>query len=539
MPAPKKQTFTPINATIGDTAIDLLRAGGQGLSFGFADEIEAIIRSGLNKDKSYKDIVEEIRTDIEKFRERSPVMAYGTEIAASLPTAILGGAGIAKAGATAAKAGLTGAAKLGKGVGTQSAIQGAVYGAGAAEEGERLGGAALGGAIGGAIGKAGDVVLPKVGTAAKQYMEKFAVKPDPSSSLITKGASKLGLTKPSLTIGQKYAGGDAGILGNLINVLEETATGVPGIGSSIQTARLKNIIDYNSYNLNKAIEPLGVKLPKGLTGQEAYTKIDDIINDAYDKVLPKINIKDTDPFYNKIGELIDQSDLGQDGLNKVYSFISKNILDKIDNGQIKGENIKKIESALGNEIKKYSKAPGFEADIGELFKKIQLELRNQIDLQNKSLPELQAVNKAFYNAKRIEDAVIKSAKNQGLFTPSQMIGTMKKLDPSKGKKDFAKGKLPMQKETQIAEQTLGGRFPESGTASRIIAGGMVQDPGKAFVYAIPGIGSDIAYSRPVSTVLGGLLNLPGRLARKGSPSVGGQAGGLLAPSLYNQYFGGQ
>lgn len=522
----------PKRGTREDAIVGVPRALGQGLTFGFADEIEAIIRSGLDKNKSYEDIVTEIRADIDKFRETSPVLAYGSEIAGSLPSALLGGAGIAKAGATAAKAGLTGAAKLGKGVGTQSAIQGAVYGAGASEEGERLGGAALGGAVGGAVGKAGDVILPKVGSAAKEYVKKFTPE---AKTVGQKIAKTLGLTKPPLTIGQKYAGGDAGLFGNLINTIEEAGTGIPGVGSAIQTARLNNLINYNKYMLNDALKPLGIKVPASYEGREAFKFADDAVSNAYEKLLPKITLKDTDLLFNDITNIINKSDLGSDGLNKVYSFVSKNILDKIDNNTLSGDKIKIIESTLGKEKNKFIRKGGFEGDIGEVFQEIQDALRNQIDLQNKNLTELQAVNKTFYNMKRIGDAVVKGAQTEGIYTPSQLLSTIKKQDISIGKKQFARGDLPMQSKTELAEKTLGGKFPESGTASRIIAGNLATDLMKLPTYAIPGAAAYLGYSKPGTAVLSGLLNLPGRVVKGATPTTSG----LLAPSLYNQYFGGQ
>ena len=515
-----------------DAMVGVPRAVAQGITFGFADEIEALIRSGLDKNKSYEEIVKEIRTDIDKFRETSPVLAYGSEIAGSLPTALLGGAGIAKAGATLGKVGVTGAAKLAKGVGTQSAVQGAVYGAGASEEGERLGGAALGGAVGGAIGKAGDVILPKVSSAAKEYIKKFTPE---AKTVGEKIAKTMGLTKPPLTIGQKYAGGDAGILGNLVNTIEEASTGIPGVGTSIQTARLNNLINYNKYMLNDALKPLGVKLPTGYEGRDAFKFADDAVSKAYEKVLQKITIKDTDPLFKDITNIINKSDLSTDGINKVYSFVSKNILDKIEKNTLTGDKIKNIESLLGKEKNKFIRKGGFEGDIGEVFGEIQTALRNQIDLQNKNLVDLQAINKTFYNMKRVGDAVAKGAQTEGIFTPSQLLSTIKKQDISVGKKQFARGDLPMQSKTELAEKTLGGKFPESGTASRIIAGNLATNLMQIPTYGVPGALGYLAYSKPGTAVLSGLLNTPGRVVKGSTPTTSG----LLAPSLYNEYFGGQ
>ena len=136
----KRQAPVNIGTNIARTSL------GQGLLFGFGDEVEAFARS-LYDERDYSDIVKEVRDEIDVFRQQAPVAAYGSEIIGSLPTALLGGAGLARLG-------LKGAGKIG-------AIEGAIYGAGASEgdvttaEGlqQRVTGAATSAALGGAISK--------------------------------------------------------------------------------------------------------------------------------------------------------------------------------------------------------------------------------------------------------------------------------------------------------------------------------------------------------------------------------------------------
>ena len=79
-----------------DLAKNLARAIGQGLSFGFADEAEGFARSVLG-DESYEEARDSARAGLEQFREEMPITAYGAEIAASIPSAIVGGAGLTAA----------------------------------------------------------------------------------------------------------------------------------------------------------------------------------------------------------------------------------------------------------------------------------------------------------------------------------------------------------------------------------------------------------------------------------------------------------
>ena len=59
---------------------DVIRAAGQGISFGFGDEIAALVKSSIG-DQTYEEAVAEERRKLEAFREGNAPLAYGLEIA--------------------------------------------------------------------------------------------------------------------------------------------------------------------------------------------------------------------------------------------------------------------------------------------------------------------------------------------------------------------------------------------------------------------------------------------------------------------------
>lgn len=71
---------------------NLTRTVGQGLSFGFGDEIEAGLRSGFGMTGDYSDIRDDIRGGIQQFSEDNPKTAFGAELGGGLLTGGLGGA---------------------------------------------------------------------------------------------------------------------------------------------------------------------------------------------------------------------------------------------------------------------------------------------------------------------------------------------------------------------------------------------------------------------------------------------------------------
>lgn len=137
--------------TWGDYAGGLARQAAQGLTFGFADEAEAGLRSLGGAD--YSEAVERIRGENQAFAEENPIASLAANVAGGVVPFVAGpGAALARAAVAAPRMlGPTGnvARSAGLGAGT-----GAVAGAGAAEGdlGDRAGGAAAGAAFGAGAG---------------------------------------------------------------------------------------------------------------------------------------------------------------------------------------------------------------------------------------------------------------------------------------------------------------------------------------------------------------------------------------------------
>jgi len=91
---------SPADTDIEETAEDLslleklqggARAFAQGLTFGFADEIEAGLRTGGGVFGDYNKTVQNIRDDIDELRKQSAGLAYGAEIGGALLPSLAAG----------------------------------------------------------------------------------------------------------------------------------------------------------------------------------------------------------------------------------------------------------------------------------------------------------------------------------------------------------------------------------------------------------------------------------------------------------------
>lgn len=152
--------------TWGDYGRGLVQKVGQGVTLGFGDEIGAalgvagnVVARGLGADipeKTYSDILEEIRAPERQFEQRHPVQSMAAEIGGGIAT----GAGAARAIAAAP----TLAARVGRSAATGAGSGAAAgFGTGEGGVGNRLAGAGVGGGIGAVAGPImSEVVGPAV-----------------------------------------------------------------------------------------------------------------------------------------------------------------------------------------------------------------------------------------------------------------------------------------------------------------------------------------------------------------------------------------
>lgn len=473
----------------------IIRAGGQGLAFGFGDELEALYKSRV-QNKNYEEELKKSRDKLKSFRETNPVEAYGSEIVGSIPSSI-GGAGLV------AKAGL-------KGVGKVGALQGGIYGAGTGETAEDRGKQALvTGALGGGVSKLASKILPKTTELAKKFLRNDV----------------------NLTGGQMVKG--SGAFGDLVGGIEASSTSIPGVGVAISQAKTRALSDFNKFAMLEALEPildksskkiLKAKLAK-VDGTDAYNIVDEFMQKQYSDVLGDINFGpnaivalEDDVITTIINSEADEAgkDLVLRAINQIFSKKLK-VDPKTGDKFLSGQDYKRLESELFRLQKNYFKKEDFDTDrIAETFQLLRSVFKNATD-STVGGPKLRKINMAFARLNPIGEAVLSANRTRGIFTTSQLLNSLKKVDVTKGKKITKTGKDPMTQLAREGEELLGQVLPDSGTASRLIAGEGAISPSNLLRYAVPTLVSKGLYNMNVPR---GIFN---------APNVGFQ--GLKNPTL--------
>ncbi len=388
------------------------RALGQGASYSFGDEIEAGIKS-REKGTSYEDELKLSREKLEKFRKTNPVLAYGSEIAGSIPTSL----GV---GGLAVKGGIKGIGKIG-------ALEGAVYGAGMGEtEEDRIKQAVAGGVFGGTISKLGNAILPRTTDLAKKFLKRDI----------------------RLTAGQSVKG--SGALGELVSGIESSSTSIPGVGSAISEAKTQAVSDFNKFAMLEALEPILDKKSKkllterlkNLNGSDAYNEVDEFLSSKFTEAIKELNFSNQtlidiqDDILNVVlsGKLRPKE---EDLIMRIVNDIFTDNL-KVDKktGQLlfSGKNFKELESELFRQQVNYFKKEDFGTDkVAQVIQRLR-DLFKTTASKQAGGESLQKANLSHAKLMPIGEAVGMANRTKGIFSSAQFLNALKKADYTKGKK---------------------------------------------------------------------------------------------------------
>jgi hypothetical protein len=261
------------------------------------------------------------------------------------------------------------------------------------------------------------------------------------------------------TIGQTLGGG--------WNRAEEKLQSLPIIGDMIANARGAAGQQFQEAAFNRALTPIGEKLPSGLTGREAIAHIQNTLSDKYESVLNDIGAIKPDSLFTKqmteLKQMVQAMKLPPEEEAKFMHSISG--LSTKD--AFTSDAFKRIESSLSSNASTLGRGNVFEQSIASAVSQAKANLQDLLRRQagNKA-GELSNVNKAWANFKVVQNASGKLGAEGGEFNPAQLLNAVKTMNKSKDKSQFSAGSALMQDLADRAKTVLGNKVPNSGTMDR-------------------------------------------------------------------------
>jgi hypothetical protein len=292
------------------------------------------------------------------------------------------------------------------------------------------------------------------------------------------------------------------IMGGAVRNIEDKLTSVPLLGDAINYSRKKGIEEFNKAAYGEVLKPIGGKVPN-VIGREGIEAVEKQLNNAYDKILPNITFQATPQFNANMANLRNMvGGLGQNAQtlfnSKIDNIIGSKLAPKI--GMMDGIAFKQAESELGTLAKNYRSSPlASEKELGDAFLQAQAELRSALKSTDpKVQAELGNINKGWANFTRLQTAGAK-ANTAEMFTPSQLAQAVRQGDTSVRKGAVARGNALMQDLSDAGVNILPSKTPDSGTAGRLAAMGLIG--GGAY-------GAQQGYITPEMLAIGGAAALP-------------------------------
>ena len=171
---------------------------------------------------------------------------------------------------------------------------------------------------------------------------------------------------------------------------------------------------------------------------------------------------------------------------------------------INAENLQAAKSGMGEQIKNFANSTdGYQRQLGQALKQADAEFRDLVSRANpQTAKDLQAIDRAYANFKRIQRAASGVGADEGVFTPAQLHNAVRALDKSKDKRSFSEGNALLQSLTAAGKDVMPSKVPDSGTAGRLMNNlfslqGLASTAGGAAA-AIPAY---LAYSRTGSNLI--------------------------------------
>ena len=239
-----------------------------------------------------------------------------------------------------------------------------------------------------------------------------------------------------------------------------------GFGDAIEAALRRSQVGFNRAAVLEALEPLGqgrrLKARFGnLEGVRLIDKAHQTLQNEYGRLLPKLKIEDTTDLSANISTILKDvdEDIAKDISRRVKKIITKNI----GGGGLNGQNIKKAQRFLREDINRLRSVNPTEETLrkADELDAIRGALMDEVRKNNpQNAAKIAKLDQAYGNFVVIENASARTVKNE-LFTPTDVM-TAARAGPRTQRRRFARGQARMQRFGREMKNLVGSRVPDTG-----------------------------------------------------------------------------
>lgn len=270
--------------------------------------------------------------------------------------------------------------------------------------------------------------------------------------------------------------------GGWLKRAEEGATSLPVTGDAIRNAQLRSVQGFNAAVANRALQPIGGKLPANVAGRDAVQYVETAIGRVYDSALGRLkNIKADQTLTGELSSLqamVKGSPMPKDVQRQFDSVLTSQVKGKLQGQKaMTAETFKQADSEIGRLAAKYAGDASVDKQLlGDALSETQAILRRWLE---RSAPkdvsdDIAAANRGWAEFKRMQRAASMTGSRDGVFSPEAYMSAVRALDQSKDKGAYARGSAMGQDIGQAGLDVIGRTVPDSGTPFRTLVANPLQ-----------------------------------------------------------------
>lgn len=298
-------------------------------------------------------------------------------------------------------------------------------------------------------------------------------------------------------------------LGGFYKRAEDVLMSLPLVGQTVRDARQRSVDTFFRGAANETLAPLGQTLPDSIEhGREVIKHIRKTVGDAFDRAYDGVTFDFRDPSFRQSSQNILASarrTMNDEEFSKLQSEIKDPLTETIRRvtrpftqggrgaGALPAENdVQKLVEQFKKREIHYGKASSpYERDIGLALRSYREKLEEAIGRQNPGFDDrMNRASQSWAMFKRMQAASANPATGayEGVFTPTQLLSAVAKLDPTMSRRAFSEGDARLQKYAEWGKQVLPASVADSGTPERGFLMGLLGSglAGAFPAHAIPG-----------------------------------------------------
>jgi len=248
---------------------------------------------------------------------------------------------------------------------------------------------------------------------------------------------------------------------------EDRAVSTPFVGDNIVSDRNRSLSDFARATINRAVEPIGLKLPDNIKpGRGAVKWAGDKLSAKYESLLPNLRVQGDDQFLSELSAIhTDAQTLAPSRVTQFNSILNDLGRYWQGGGELGGDALKAIDTRLSDRVRRFSSSPDADQqDLGDALQAVRDTLHGLAARQNPQYAgELQSINQGWKGLVQVERA---SANSKAGISPAGYSQAVKQSSDTVRRRGYARGEALNQDLADPASDILPSEIADSGTAGR-------------------------------------------------------------------------